>query len=137
LAKRLQDIEIATDPSNNNTWPIYISHMPDGDGVRCECISIHDTSGILDGRYMDTGQTVTHPGVHVRVRSADYGVGWVKIKAIMEDFRSIKRTGITLDGASFVAHNVSARSSVSAQGEGGTKRRKLFAVDFAVTLEES
>lgn len=137
LAKYLQDILTVDDPTRSNQWPIYISHMPDGDDAPGDCVAIYDTTGFLDGRYMETGQVVEHPGVQIKVRATDYGTGWAKAKEIATDFRQIRKTEVVLEGITYKVHSITSRTPILVLGvEGGTNRRELFSINFTTTLEE-
>jgi len=39
-------------PQEGGSWPLYVSHMPDGGNVEADCGTIYDTSAVLDGRLM-------------------------------------------------------------------------------------
>jgi hypothetical protein len=137
LAKYLQDLAIVEDPVAWSRWPIYISHMPDGDDAEDECVAIYDTQGTLDGRMMENGEVIEHPGIQIKIRCTELAVGWWKAKNLVEALRNIHNEVISLSTFSFTVYNVSEASPILYMGvEEGTNRRQLFTVNFLATLKE-
>ena len=58
-------------PSGQITWPLYISHLPDGKNVKTDAGAIYDTAGINDQRSMN-GNVYQHPGIQIRIRASVY-----------------------------------------------------------------
>jgi len=137
LAKYIIDtLGLMTLPSNQESWPLYISHLPDGDGVEDDCGAVYDTTGIIQDRLM-TGETLQRYGIQLRVRSADYEIGWQKISSIFEAMDGISRTSIMMDEIEYMIQNMSKTSSIIPLGlEEGTKRRYHFTANFLMTICE-
>ena len=66
-------------PGPNVAWPISISHIPDDPN---EAMAFYDTTGTEDGRLMESGERVEHPGFQIKFRSKNYDVGYAKARLI-------------------------------------------------------
>jgi hypothetical protein len=136
LTQYLLDNAVVSDPGDDLSWPIYISHMPDEDDGNGNCVALYDTTGVLDGR-LTSGSVIEHYGLQVKVRSADYLIGWKKMSEILELIRAIKNQNISLESSVFVVNNVSETTPVLGIGvEEGSGRRELFTVNLLATMKE-
>lgn len=118
-------------------WPIYISHEPDDTKAQDEVITIYDTQGSSDGRSMQTGDRFQHEGLQIRVRSKKYNNAYARIKLISDFFDQLLREPIIVDSVNYLIQNISIASPILALGtEKGTKRRQLFTLNIAVTINE-
>src|ERR1044072_4595374 len=66
IRKLLIDLHLGT---ASGEWPIYVAFLPETPN---EAIVVHDTAGKLDGRIMEDGEQVEHPGVQIRVSGQNY-----------------------------------------------------------------
>ena len=124
-------------PSSGSTWPLYHSHLPDGRNVKDNAAGIFDTAPVLDGRHME-GEVIQHYGINIQIRNKDYETGWLKGKAILDDFDDVAKTTVTVGDNTYTVWSISARSGVVYEGvEQGTKRRYLFRTDWALTITEN
>jgi hypothetical protein len=132
----IDEISKMTWPTDKSSWPLYISHMPDGDEVETDCGAIYDTSGILDGRLM-SGLVPQHPGIQIKIRSRDYEEGYAKIEDVASALDAISYYSITIAAGEYEIQNVSRTTAVVFIGlEPGTKRRYLFTVNFLLTIKK-
>lgn len=121
---------------SGSSWPLFVSHMPDGPNVPTDCGCIYDTSGVLDGKLM-AGIVIEHPGIQLRVRSRDYQTGWAKIEATALVLDAINYDTLTKNSLEYELQNFSRTSGIVSLGlERGTNRRFLFTVNFAVTIKQ-
>ena len=124
-------------PSSDSTWPLYHSHLPDGKNVADNAAGIFDRAPILDGRLMTGGEVIQHYGIHIKIRNKDYETGWLKGKAILDNFDDVAKTTVTVGSNTYTVWAISAKSGVVYEGvEQGTKRRYLFRTNWTVTIVE-
>lgn len=131
----------ATDPDDDDAWPVFIGHMPDSDAVPDNCIAVYDTEGLRDGRLMRTGAVVVHPGLQVRIRSRSHTTGWSKAIEVWELLQLVNRTEVwvpeDVGNRAYTIQNLSQDGPPLALGvEPGTKRRNLFTLNYLATLNE-
>lgn len=74
-------LQYIRDSSLDSGWETFYAKMPP---EPINQIVVFDSMSQLDGKIMQTGQTVEHPGIQVRVRSLVYKDGWLKAQAILE-----------------------------------------------------
>ncbi len=132
----IEELTTMTTPSDESTWPLYITHLPDGRGVEDDCGLMSDTPGLKDGRYMD-GEVPQHPGVQLMIRSLTFDEGYAKIEDVASDLDVVIGFEISLASGDYRIENVSRTSPIIPLGiEEGTKRRFLFTINFLVTVKE-
>lgn len=61
------------------SWPGFYGSMP---AEPTNAVAIYDTTPVVHGRVMKTGELVQAHGVQIKVRGADYLTGYQKIAAI-------------------------------------------------------
>ena len=124
-----------TTPSSDGDWPIYISHLPDGDEVEDDAGAVFDTSPLKDGRFM-SGPIVQHFGANLLIRSIKYDDGWDKINEISSALDAVAQETVTRNGVDYLIENI-VRGGVNPIGtEEATKRRYLFTTDFLLTMKQ-
>ncbi len=130
-----QAIGVMTDPDDGLDWPLYVSYSPDHQEAKTDIGTVYDTTGLKDGRFME-GPVVQHYGVQLRIRSDLHTIGWAKAEAIAVALDAVHNQNITINAVEYQIQNVSRTSPVISLGiEKGTKNRRLFTVNFMVTLK--
>ena len=125
-----------TDPSDKDSWPLYISHLPDGTNVKTDAGAIYDTTGVNDMRSMDGG-VPQHPGIQIRIRSRSYETGYTKIEDIGSTLDEVVNASIEIGSLEYEIQNVSRTSPIVSLGvETGTRRRFSFTINFLLTIRE-
>ena len=125
-----------TDPDDKTTWPLYESHIPDGDDVETECGGVYDTTGINDPRSMN-GTVNEHPGIQLRIRARNYETGRAKIEDIAAALDAVVRDTIVIGSSTYRLQNVSRTTPIVPLGyEPGTKRRIAFTVNYLLTVKK-
>ena len=136
VAQYLIDQGIMTLPTAGSNWPVYVSHLPDGDDVKDNAGAIYNTTPVLDGRLM-VGTTIQHYGVNIQVRVEDEETGWDKCTAIMAALDAIHNTSVVRNSTSYLLVNVSQTSGINPLGlEAGTIRRYRFTMNYIVTMKQ-
>ncbi len=136
LATYLIGQGLMTDPVDNDEWPLYVSFMPDSSDVKTDCGTLYDIPGTKDGRLM-AGEVIQHFGFQLKIRSSDYNTGWAKAEAIATNLDSVNNNVETVEGEDYQICNVSRVEPIVALGtEAGTKQRRLFTINFLVTVKK-
>ena len=120
-------------PSTAGAWPVFVSILPQDDNEKTDALCIYDTTGERDGRYQTTGETITHPGVQVRIRAASYPTGWAKAMAIVAHLDQILRE--TVQG--YTLHAVTRAGpplSLGIEPDGGSENQRWYAFSANATL---
>lgn len=126
-----------TNPLSKDTWPLYISHMPDGKNIEVNCGAVYDTAGLIDGNKLPSGEVTQHPGIQLRIRSSSYETGFIKIEAVAASLDAIYRDTVEIDSVTYQIQNLKKTTPVIPLGpERGTKRRFLFTVNYLLTLKK-
>jgi len=130
-----EDIGAMTDPADDDDWPLYVSSMPDSRDIKTNCGAIYDSPGLKNGRLME-GPVIEHYGIQLKIRSDNHDDGWAKAEAIAVALDGIANDTITIGIVEYQIHNVKRMSPVISLGiEKGTKDRRLFTVNFLVTMK--
>ena len=137
IAQYLINQELFTNPEAPGLWPIYINSMPDGNKVESNCACVYDTPGTKDGRLMRR-ENILFYQVQLRIRSKKYNDGWEKATDTQDDLDSVYDEQITIDNYTYVIHNISQLTPITDIGDekDGTKRRKIFVINFKITVKE-
>lgn len=96
LAQLLINRELATATSPQR-WQCFVNYLPDDETVHDDIMAVFDTSGIKDGRLMNSGKTIEHPGWQIRVRSLSPTAGLVYLKLIGDHLDVVQSETVTLD----------------------------------------
>lgn len=143
LLQYFKDLGYLTSQEDELDWPGYHSHLPDvtKEQQPKNVAALYDTSGVLDGRLMETGEVIRHPGVQVRVRSGSYLVGYRKIEELRLAMAAIRRTTVTLtdennDDYSYRIDNVTMSGDVAVMGQRDKTRREEFTQNVLLTVTE-
>lgn len=118
-------------------WPLYISHLPDGDNVEDNAGAIYNTTPVKDGRWMVDGSRMQHYGVQITIRSLTEEEGWDKCNILAGQLDIVHNAQTIFDGTTYEIHNVTNPGGINSLGEEiGTKRRKLFTMNFLVSMSK-
>jgi hypothetical protein len=138
LATYITDNAIAsmTDPEDADTWPLYVSYMPDSPGSKNNAAAFYDTSGDKDGRLIRDGEVIQHYGIQLMVRSVTHVVGWAKTEEIASALDVLSNVTVTVGVYEYQFYNFTRTSPVISLGvEEGTKNRRLFTMNFIITIK--
>jgi len=123
-----------TSPTDNGSWPLFLSHLRDDPS---NAGAIYDNSPKLDGRGM-RGTFFQHFALSLTIRALDYETGWLKMYSILNNMALVSQETLTVDGTSYTIGALTNSSGVLSLGiEEGTKRRRLFAMNFLATIKEN
>lgn len=113
LAQLIIDRGKVTAFDANDSWPVYIHSLPDGNGVGNTIVGVFDTAGVLHGKSM-RGTQYQHRGVQVRLRGFNRKVVYLKLQSIVEDLLRQSRVKVQpdTDGEIYIVQNVVQASDV-------------------------
>ena len=113
------------------TWPIYTGSMPPDSN---QAICAYDTTGISDGRLMNGGLHIVHPGVQLLFRSTNSTTGYDHAATIVRALdESVYQMDIDLSNAFYVLQNASRRGSLISLGLEEGKLRWLWSINVVLT----
>ncbi len=121
-------------PPTTNPWAVYFSYMPDTPN---EAIMAYNTAAREDGRLLRTGESITHPGLHVRIRGRDNTTVYAKAWAIARRFDIINQYTLVLADYSYLIEAVSRNGDPIDLGREEGTGRFLFGVNARITLKET
>lgn len=134
LATYIISLGEMTTPSDDSSWPLYISHLPETD-INDDAGAVYDTTPLKDGRLM-SGPIVQHYGVQITIRSQSYNDGWDKINDISSQLDNVVQETVTRDSTDYLIENIS-RGGINPLGiENGTTRRYLFTENYILTMRQ-
>jgi len=127
---------------DSGEWVIAIDNEPDSPD---QAITVRMTTPILDGRIQFGGETQTHYGLQIRVRSRTHDAGWLKINSIQNTVDSqVNNTTISIADttgtatSNYTVHSIDIRSGPLFIGyEEGRTKRLLFTLNVTVDITES
>ncbi len=139
LKQYLIDSGVGLDPtaSPSSDWGIYVSQLPDADGISDNTMAILDTSGIKIAKWMKNGQTYFNYGFQIIVRSNGYVEGFTQMKLVEDKLDSVKYTSQVYNSITYTMRNVNRTSSFVLGQEEDKRRRQLFSVNGLLSVIDS
>lgn len=136
IGQLLLDLNQVTEPRLQKAWPVYLAAMPDGDRIRDDVLCVYDTTATLDGRLLEEGTVIEHPGWQVRVRGSKFRIARAKIVAVVKALDEYRGGNVVVEGVKYNIQNISRRSSILPLGleENDRKRRSTFTVNGIITV---
>lgn len=133
IAQMLVDLNLGTNPTAGGAWPVYVSNEPDKPD---NCITVYDTVGQGDGRFMVSGHSPEHYGFQVRVRATDHTTGYAKADAIKTALEETAyEETIHIGNSTYLVYSVSKATPVNVLGkQAGVSKRNLFTVNGLVVI---
>ncbi len=128
----ITDLTSMTNPLDNASWPLYVSHMPDGDDIETDSGMVKDAEGESEGKLM-SGDSILHPGVQLQIRSIEYNAGFGKIETIALALDEVAGNTINISGSTYQLDNVHRMTPIKYEGK---RRVFLFTVNFLLTLKK-
>ena len=85
-------------------WAIFVNSIPDDPD---KVIVINDTTGVLDGRIMITGEQLTEHGFQVVIRDQGQDTGFVRANLIATTLDIVLRSSVTIGSSTYLVQAVS------------------------------
>jgi hypothetical protein len=137
----LIDLGLGTAPADADAWPIYVGQEPDSPD---KVITVYDTSGVLQGRFMIDGEIQENHGFQVRVRASNHYDGYEKARAIavaLDESVSLETVSVGDDvgtgDETYTVYAISRKGGVISLGK-DTPRTKLnlFTINAVASLRQ-
>lgn len=131
----LIDLGIGTSATASEAWPVFISSEPEKPD---NCITVLDTPGEDQGRYMMGGKRVERKGFQFVVRAKDYETGWLKAHAlaVLLD-EEIQNTTVTIGATDY---NIAAFKRTSQVLHVGRDKpasgREIFTINATASINQ-
>ena len=126
------------DPTSSSAdWGIYVSVMPDADGIPDNIIAIMDTTGVKVAKWMKNGQTYIHYGFQILIRSDTYITGFTQMNLVLDKLDSIKYTSQVYNTVTYTMASANRTSSFPIGQEDDKRRRQLFSVNGLLSVIDS
>lgn len=128
-------LELGTDPTLEDDWPIYCSAEPDSPD---NCITVYDTTGTNDGRSMIDGELQSHNGFEVRVRSSSHSVGWLRADLIQTTLAmGVNQVTVAVDENRYTIPCIARIGDIMALGRNRpTSGHTLFTINAVVAIRQ-
>lgn len=137
IATWITGVGLMTAPSAGDSWPLYVSSLPDGNNVEDNAGVIYNTTPLKDARDMKTGEVTQHYGIQIVIRALDEETGWDKCNTIAGNLDALHNQLVSKDSNTYKIHNVSRSGGIGSLGfETGTKKRRLFSMNFLISLSK-
>lgn len=140
IQQLLIDLGLGTDPGDDDDWPVYAYRAPD---TPDEMISVHNTTGIHQGRLQINGEVVERYGFNIAIRDNVPETGYEKARAIavaLDESVNLRTVTITeVVGTATQAYTVYSISRASGPIDAGrepTSGRNLFTINATVALKQ-
>lgn len=141
LQQLLINLGVLADPSTTPTttaadWSCFSTNEPD----RPEnCVTIYDTLGRDFGRTMPDGEALNHPGISIRVRSADHDSGQAKAHTIREALsKTIYQNTVHIGSNDYVVWDVNSISQVLPIGKNVPhSKRSIFTINARMAVYQT
>ena len=129
----LVDLARGSLPEDETTWPIYVSQEPDSPD---SCITLYDTSGILEGRAQISGEIQEHYGIQLRVRAASPTVAYSKISELNSWIdECVRNNVVTIESSQYLVYAITRKGGILSLGkELSASKRNLYTVNAIVSL---
>jgi len=136
LAQYLIDIlDAFSDPTDEESWPIYIAFMPDEGDIEFDCAAVYDTTPVVDSKNM-RGTYIVNNGIQLRVRSSSYETAYVKISSVVAALALVHGEEIVMSGGStYEIVNISVASNAVFIGN-DEKNRNHFTANLLLKIKE-
>lgn len=132
VAALLQTTDIGTDPSLDKQWPIFAGPMPDAPDA---LIVVTNNPSPTQGRIQRTGETISNPGIMVRVRSADAGTSQDKMQEIATFFDTVLRAKSVVQEKAYKVQAIHQQTSPVDAGS-DPSNRNVFTLNCITTIKE-
>lgn len=115
-------------------WSSFVSKLPDEPD---DAFALYDSRGRSDGRYLNEGDTLEHPGVQLRVRSLSYSRGYEKIKALASILDAVKRVAIYDGTTLFQLNSITRTTELLSLGADKSEHRRQFTTNYICAIGDT
>jgi len=130
LAVTLINLEVATDPGDDDAWPCYCIDFPDRPD---NAVFVKDDTGEQKARPM-VGGRIEYYGAQVMVRAGDPVRGYDKANEIAQAIDAIDYVNVLVDGTLYTIQTVNPQPVLPLGRESPTSTRRLFSINTLLTM---
>jgi hypothetical protein len=115
-------------------WPISydtIANAPDN------ALCVYNTDGRLDGRIMNTGEVVEHPGIEIKIRGTGSGVAYRKAVSLANFLDTICGAPVAIDAKRYILAAITRTTPVLRLGQEEGQQRFLYTINAILTVREN
>lgn len=117
-------------------WTSFVSFLPDAPD---KALCVYDTTGMDNGRIMNTGERIQHPGIQIFLRCLDYTEGYEKASSLALLLDGVRNNSVAVStDETYSLHNVSRSGTINTLGIElvNDRRRHQFTINAVLTLTE-
>ena len=126
-------LSVVTDPAVKQPWPAYHSGLPDVEPDNL--VVFYGTAGRDDGFSQPDADREEMPGIQLAVRGNQHSTSYRKAEQLATALDAVNRVIVTLGTVIYLVHAVIRTSNVLSIGREHTSKRRMFTVNFVVSLE--
>lgn len=114
-------------------WPMFWDAEPDSPD---DCVTAHDTAGVVDSIDQVVGEIMEHRGFQLRVRSSKPDVGYAKIEALRAYMvASVKNQLVNVNGTQYVVYALAMRQAILPLGKDvPNSKRSVFTTNGLMSV---
>lgn len=132
LQQLLIDLLLGTVATDNLAWPVFYSVMPNAPD---NAISVHDTTGRMQGRDHNSGEMTEKYGFQVRVRCGSRSTGDTKAQAIGYALDTgVNRTSVTVGSDTYLVQSITRTTPVLSIGLEQGSRNRLWTLNAVASI---
>ena len=117
-------------------WKVYSPFMPDSAD---QAIAVANTSPVLDGTILKTGESIQHPGIQVKIRCRgdDHDFGYAKGLAVEKALtETLKRATVVVGAKTFLLSKFTLSAGLTFVGLEEQGKRPWWVINGTITVSE-
>jgi len=135
----LIDLGWATEPDHEDDWPGFFSvdgeDSLDHDKLPDNAIFVADTQGVLSGSDMETGDSVEHFGIQIRVRNKRYQDAHLRSAKIEAAIDRAKKAAVTLGETNYQIDAITRTTGTGPIGR-DSQQRSNYVLNAKVSITQ-
>lgn len=127
---------VFTMPEAGAAWPVYVSFMPDGTGVKNDIAAIYDTEGMVTHRLLASKKNIESYGLQIKTRSYEYRDGYRLLSEQATNLSKISRFIVFVESTQYIIDTVKQTSPIIPMPQ-DEERRSFFVLNVLLSLIEA
>jgi Bacteriophage minor capsid protein len=124
---------LVSEPSLDDEWPGFYNHHPvSPDDLVC----VYDTAGTIQGKTHVDGETQSHDGFNIRIRSERTTDGFAKANMIYNKISPITRFELKVDTSIYRIQSITFTSPVFSLGKDPESESRLHTINGVISVRE-
>ena len=125
--------QLVTEPSDDDEWPGFYNHHPI---EPIDLVCVYDTAGKIQGKTHVDGETQSHDGFNIRVRSERTTDGYAKASIIFNKISPVTRYEIRIDSSVYRVQAITFTSPVFSLGKDPESESRLHTLNGVISVRE-